>query len=217
MTMIIDGTNGGTFPSWTTAGRPASPAVGQMGYNSTTGNFEAYTSGGWVPAALNNGVVTNAMLANGYPDQTYVTPVGLSYQLLGSANTSYNIGSISIPSAGVWRIYTHCRWASASVNAFIRLNLSTSSASAGNFSNARMQFENLQASSGQINIGLMSEWLVQFGTGITYPYTLYLNAFQGNNAGTMFLQNDVNGNNTFAAIKIASTSSSASTPSQIGV
>jgi hypothetical protein len=46
--MIIDGTNGGFFPSWTTAGRPASPAVGQMGYNTTTGLFDQYTASGWV-------------------------------------------------------------------------------------------------------------------------------------------------------------------------
>ena len=48
MTMIIDGTNGGFFPSWTTATRPASPAVGQMGYNTTTGLFDMYTASGWV-------------------------------------------------------------------------------------------------------------------------------------------------------------------------
>lgn len=51
MTMIIDGTNGGFFPSWTTATRPASPAVGQMGYNTTIGQFDCYTSGGWVSVA----------------------------------------------------------------------------------------------------------------------------------------------------------------------
>ena len=47
MTFIVDGTNGGFFPSWTTATRPASPAVGQMGYNTTTGNYDAYTASGW--------------------------------------------------------------------------------------------------------------------------------------------------------------------------
>jgi hypothetical protein len=46
--MILSGTEGGFFPSWTTATRPASPAVGQMGYNTTTGNFDQYTAGGWV-------------------------------------------------------------------------------------------------------------------------------------------------------------------------
>jgi hypothetical protein len=48
MPMIIDGTNGGFFPSWTTATRPTSPVAGQMGYNTTTGNFDCYTANGWV-------------------------------------------------------------------------------------------------------------------------------------------------------------------------
>ena len=48
MTFLVDGSLGGTFPSWTTATRPASPAVGQMGYNTTTGLFDNYTAAGWV-------------------------------------------------------------------------------------------------------------------------------------------------------------------------
>jgi hypothetical protein len=47
MPFIVDGTNGGFFPSWTTATRPASPAVGQMGYNTTTGQFDVYDATGW--------------------------------------------------------------------------------------------------------------------------------------------------------------------------
>ena len=47
MPLILDGTNGETFPSWTTAARPASPAAGQMGYNSTLGVFEYYNGSAW--------------------------------------------------------------------------------------------------------------------------------------------------------------------------
>jgi hypothetical protein len=47
MAIVLDGTNGETFPSWTTATRPASPANGQMGYNTTTGKFDQYTAAGW--------------------------------------------------------------------------------------------------------------------------------------------------------------------------
>ena len=53
MSLILDGTNGETFPSWTTATRPASPVVGQMGYNTTTGAFDAYTAAGWASATTN--------------------------------------------------------------------------------------------------------------------------------------------------------------------
>ncbi len=53
MALILDGTNGETLPSWTTATRPASPAVGQMGYNTTTGAFDAYTAAGWTTVTSN--------------------------------------------------------------------------------------------------------------------------------------------------------------------
>jgi hypothetical protein len=68
MTFIVDGTLGGTFPSWTTATRPASPAVGQMGYNTTIGQFDAYTSGGWVSVATTtstSNAITSAQMPTG--------------------------------------------------------------------------------------------------------------------------------------------------------
>jgi hypothetical protein len=53
MTMILDGTNGAFLPTWTTATRPASPANGQIGYNSTTGQIDQYVGSAWssVPTA----------------------------------------------------------------------------------------------------------------------------------------------------------------------
>ena len=47
MTMILDGTNGVFLPTWTTATRPASPANGEIGYNSTTGQLDQYVSDAW--------------------------------------------------------------------------------------------------------------------------------------------------------------------------
>lgn len=66
MTMIIDGINGGFFPSWTTGTRPASPAVGQMGYNTTTGLFDQYTASGWssVGAAPGNVIQVVSAVVN---------------------------------------------------------------------------------------------------------------------------------------------------------
>jgi hypothetical protein len=45
----LDGSKGGTFPSWTTAGRPASPVAGQTGYNSTLNTLETYNGSAWGP------------------------------------------------------------------------------------------------------------------------------------------------------------------------
>jgi hypothetical protein len=47
MSIILDGTNGETFPSWTTSTRPASPTAGQVGYNSTYGGLEVYNGSAW--------------------------------------------------------------------------------------------------------------------------------------------------------------------------
>lgn len=47
MSFQIDGTNGGFFPSWTTATRPASPVAGQVGFNSTLGSHESYNGTSW--------------------------------------------------------------------------------------------------------------------------------------------------------------------------
>ncbi|CAB4195371.1 hypothetical protein UFOVP1640_13 [uncultured Caudovirales phage] len=66
MTFLVDGTLGGTFPSWTTATRPASPAVGQMGYNTTTGQFDAYTSNGWTSVATSATAPTNGPAFSAY-------------------------------------------------------------------------------------------------------------------------------------------------------
>lgn len=76
MTFLVDGTNGGTFPSWTTATRPASPAVGQMGYNTTTGQFDQYTSFGW---ASISGATTPQVTTYTSGSGTYTTPTGAKY------------------------------------------------------------------------------------------------------------------------------------------
>jgi hypothetical protein len=81
MPFIVDGTNGGFFPSWTTATRPASPAVGQMGYNTTIGQFDAYTSGGWV-SVLNSGSPQSQLPANIAGNG----PAFSAYQVNGNAN-----------------------------------------------------------------------------------------------------------------------------------
>jgi len=47
MPIILDGTNGAFLPTWTTGTRPASPANGEIGYNSTTAQLDQYVGGAW--------------------------------------------------------------------------------------------------------------------------------------------------------------------------
>ena len=51
MSLTFDGTSGLALTNWTTAGRPTSPTDGQMGFNSTLGYVEWYSStySSWTP------------------------------------------------------------------------------------------------------------------------------------------------------------------------
>jgi len=94
MTFIVDGTNGGFFPSWTTATRPASPAVGQMGYNTTTGLFDAYTASGWVSNLTSvNPTITSGVLT--FPDATTQSTAN-GFVKLASGSISSSTASLDI-------------------------------------------------------------------------------------------------------------------------
>lgn len=95
MTMVLDGTNGETFPSWTTSTRPSSPAVGQMGYNTTTGNFDAYTANGWVTILPSASGSTTQLAASSMPTASVIQIVQ------GSVSGRQSIASSSFTSAGL--------------------------------------------------------------------------------------------------------------------
>jgi hypothetical protein len=52
MTITLNGATGETFPTWTTATRPASPNQGQTGFNTTTIQLETYNGSAWVIAPM---------------------------------------------------------------------------------------------------------------------------------------------------------------------
>ena len=102
MSFIVSGSDGGTFPSWTTATRPASPAVGQMGYNTTTGLFDQYVAGAWQSVSIGTGAqpqVTQYTTGSG----TYTTPTGAKYlfiQMVGGGGGGGGAGTAYISYAG---------------------------------------------------------------------------------------------------------------------
>jgi hypothetical protein len=67
MTLILNGTTGEVFPTWTTAGRPSSPSTGQTGFNTTTGQMETYNGSAWVisPSATTQGSSGQYLQSNG--------------------------------------------------------------------------------------------------------------------------------------------------------
>jgi hypothetical protein len=90
--MVISGSDGGTFPTWTTATRPASPVNGQMGYNSTTGLFDQYVGSAWSPIAATGSVLQVIQTVNSttYSSSStgYVTPTGMSVSITPKFSTS---------------------------------------------------------------------------------------------------------------------------------
>ena len=98
MTFIVSGSDGGTFPSWTTATRPASPAVGQMGYNTTTGLFDQYVGSAWQSVSIGTGAVpqvTSYTSGSG----TYTTPAGAKFLAVKMAGAGGG-GATSGPGQG---------------------------------------------------------------------------------------------------------------------
>lgn len=87
MAITLNGSTGVTAPTWTTAGRPASPATGQTGFNTTLGTMEVYSGAAWEPLVTTNdsGTISSAMIAD-----SAITPAKLSQplSLIGAQNAS---------------------------------------------------------------------------------------------------------------------------------
>jgi hypothetical protein len=102
MSLILDGLNGETFPSWTTATRPSSPTAGQVGFNSTTSTLECYSGSAWlVGGIVAPGTANNVLKSDGtnWTSATFpwvVTNVGTTF----SATTSYTIPANAIMVTG---------------------------------------------------------------------------------------------------------------------
>jgi len=95
MSMTLDGTNGVFLPTWTTATRPASPANGELGYNSTTGQLDQYVSGAWSSVPTGSGSsATPTSLGTVYGSTLNTSVItALGYQ---SAASSTSNGTTSI-------------------------------------------------------------------------------------------------------------------------
>jgi hypothetical protein len=69
------------FASWTTATRPASPANGQMGYNTTTNAFDAYVNSAWVSIASSATAPTSGPAFSAYQSSAQTISFGTSTKI----------------------------------------------------------------------------------------------------------------------------------------
>lgn len=100
MPLILDGTLGETFPSWTTATRPTAPAPGQVGFNSTLNCLETYNGTSWlvssVPVPSSSG---NVLTSNG-TTWTSASPGIFMLAADGNATATRNV----FLTVGTWQI-----------------------------------------------------------------------------------------------------------------
>lgn len=103
MPLILDGLNGETFPSWTTATRPVAPVAGQVGFNSTTSTLECYNGSAWIvggivaPSTVNNVLKSNGTDWTSGAFPWVVTTVGTS---ITTTPSSYTIPANAIMVVG---------------------------------------------------------------------------------------------------------------------
>ena len=95
MSAVINGTNGITFPTWTTGTRPSSPAQGQAGYNTTIGAMETYTGSTWSTSDLPAvGASGNVLTSNGTAWASATPP-----STTGGATTTSSAGNVTLTSS----------------------------------------------------------------------------------------------------------------------
>lgn len=80
MAIVLNGTTGETFPTWTTATRPAAPSTGQTGFNTTLGILEIYNGSQWsteFPFYINGKTLTSSFTLPSNYGAVAVGPVSL--------------------------------------------------------------------------------------------------------------------------------------------
>ena len=189
MTIVLNGTNGETFPSWTTATRPASPTAGQTGYNTTTSALDIYNGSAWTTAisSTSGGAAFSNVTLNGSSSGSTV--------LQSSASAS---GTVTLPAgtgtAAIQGVSTNLVAGTA-----VPFTSTTTMPITGIPSWVRritVMFNGIITSS-------TSNMIVQLGTGATPTYTNsgYTGEVQTQNAGVQtaystgfMINNNVGGN-----------------------
>jgi hypothetical protein len=114
-----------------------------------------------------------------------------------------NVGNFTIDSRGRYRIFLDLRVGYSNNAGFTKVYLGTSSGG-GQVGNARLIIENVgNSSNGTANIGLNFQWVMDFGTSLSYPYTVYANVYNsGTGSSSIFNQSDTNGYPVVSCLKV---------------
>jgi hypothetical protein len=120
---------------------------------------------------------------------------------LTTSGTFYSLGSIALPSSGLWRITFQARTGGSGLSAFINCAISTSSSISDELATRRMLVERIAAVSSNLNIGQNAEWYIDVADGASGATIYVLAGFSGS-VGSAFMQDDVNGQTGVFATKV---------------
>lgn len=104
MALILDGTNGITYPSWTNGTRPATPAAGETGFNTTLNSLETYSGNsavGWVAASAVAGGAISQNVQN--VTLNYTMPANYSGTSAGPVTLANGV-TVTLSNASRWVI-----------------------------------------------------------------------------------------------------------------
>jgi hypothetical protein len=163
---------------------------------------DMYVDGSIDTAHIADSQITIAKMAEG----TFVKqqdPTTLPYKDLDSAAHA-EVGNFVIDERGRYKISWELRMGWRSQVGYVTTYLGTSSAG-GRIGNYSMVIENLgQGASANANQTLTFQKVMDFGTNLSYPYTVYVNCnVSSASSTTLFNQSDVNGYPVVSCLKIA--------------
>lgn len=104
MALILDGTLGITYPSWTNSTRPPSPNAGETGFNTTINSLETYSGNsavGWIAATTvaNGAIAQNVQVVTG----NYTMTANSSGTSAGPMSLANGV-TVTLPSGSRWVI-----------------------------------------------------------------------------------------------------------------
>lgn len=151
------------------------------------------------------------------PSSTVFASAGFGAVTTNSNNGAWNLGSIALPSSGLWVIMFQSRFGFNAHAAYHHVAMSTSSSSSDIFGTYRMVAERVGTEgSSNANISGSHFWNIDVANGNTSGKTIHIIARQSGTATGAFFQDDGNGQTGIIAWKLRESSTSGTGVTNVG-